>query len=199
MREFPAGPRSANVWRRIFAFDEAALQQVHRDTTATIRGVLTVLAVMAISSLGGFIWWAVLEDAPGKLDFFIESVVVGTLAATGLFFVWAGLVAAAGGQLGRRDNAALAATIRTLSFSSLPFAVSFLIFIPGLEFPISLAAVSLLLLSTTLATRTALGVNTARAVGANLIGFLLWLIILSALIERGDYFAPAVFIWGISP
>ena len=62
-----------------------------------------------------------------------------------------------------------------------------------------LAAVAVWLLSTTLATRTALGFTTARALGANLVGFLLWLIVLSSLIDRGDFFAPAVFIWSLGP
>ena len=187
-------PLPSNRWQRLAAFDSNVLHEIHRDTTATTAGILTVLAVMFASSLGGFIW-IVLEDAPQKAEFFIESVVGGTFIATGMFFVWAGLVAATAGQLGRVDNAALAATARTLAFATVPFAVSFLIFIPGLEFTVSLIAIALLFLSTTLAVQTALNLPIGRAVGANAVGFFLWLIVLSTLMSRDNSFAPAVFLW----
>jgi hypothetical protein len=193
----PSGSPAQNRWSRVLTFDETVLHEIYRDTTATIPAVLTVLGVMALSGIGGIVWWAVIEDNPQKGEFFLESTVIGTLIATGMFFVWAGLVAAMAGQLGRNDSQALSATIRTLSFSSVPFALSALIFIPGLEFVISIVALALLLISTTLATRVALGVTFGRALGSNLTGFFLWLIILSTLMDApNNYFAPAVFFWG---
>ena len=186
----PSGDR----WRRLALFDAQVLQEVYRDTTATVPAMLTVVAVMFLSALGGFLW-IVLEDVPGKGEFFLESVVIGTLIATGMFFVWAGIVALGAGQVGRQDNAAIAATVRTLSFATVPFAFSFLIFVPGLHYPITLITSGLLLLSTTLATQTALGGGIARALGANLIGFFLWAAVLSALMSRDDSFAPALFLW----
>ena len=187
-------PLPSNRWQRLAAFDSKVLQEIHRDTTATIAGIMTVLAVMFASSLGGFIW-IVVEDVPQKTEFFIESVVAGTFIATGMFFVWAGIVAASAGQLGRADNAALAATVRTLAFATVPFAVSFLIFIPGLEFTVSLIAIALLFLSTTLAVQTTLNLSVGRAVGANAVGFALWVVVLSSLMTRENAFAPAIFLW----
>ena len=211
----PSGSRAPNRWSRVLTFDENVLHEIYRDTTATIPAVLTVLGVMALSGIGGIIWWAVIEDNPQKGEFFLESTVIGTLIATGMFFVWAGLVAAMAGQLGRpgnlrqlsrpdnisqfgqQGNQALSATIRTLAFSSVPFSLSALIFIPGLEFVISIVSLALLLISTTLATRVALGVTFGRALGSNLTGFFLWLIVLSTLMDApNNYLAPAVFFWG---
>ena len=180
-------------WQRILSFDENVLSEIHRDSGATLLGLLTVFAAMAASGLGGFLWWVV-EGNRGKLDFFLESTIMGTLIATGLFFVWAGLVGASAGQLGRQE--VLAATVRTISYASFPFAVSFFIFIPGLEYPITLLAVALLVISTTLATRVSLGLSFGRALGSNLIGFFLWALILTQLMEPGGYFAPAIFVWG---
>lgn len=188
---------AARRWQGVLAFDENVLREIHADRTATVWGLLTVAGVMAVSGIGGFIWWAVLEDGPSKGEFFVESTVIGTLIATGLFFVWAGIVAATAGQLGRTDSEPLAATVRTLSYASAPFALSFFIFIPGLEYVISLLAVALLLASTTLATRVALGVTFGRALLSNLGGFFIWLLVLSSLMDApDDYFAPAIFIWG---
>ena len=70
---------------------------------------------------------------------FFESVILGSLIATGLFFVWAGLVAVMAGQLGGQNNAelsgihndALSGTMRTMSFAVTPFTVSGMMFIPG--------------------------------------------------------------------
>ena len=191
-------------WQRVLTFDEQVLPEILNDSSATVPGILTVAVVMFLSGLGGFIWWLI-EDHPSKGEFFFESVILGSLIATGMFFVWAGLVAAMAGQLGgpnRRGqlsigkNEALAGTVRTMSFAVTPFAVSGLMFIPGLEFEISLLAFSLLLLSTTLAVRTALAIPLGRALGTNLFGFFIWLLVLSSVMDRGDYFAPGAFIWG---
>ena len=194
------GPQQPNRWQRLASFDETALQEVYRDTTLTARGVLTVLVVMAISSLGGFVWLAVLEDRVGdEVDFLIDSVLIGSLLATALFLVWGGLVGVFGGQLGRQDPQALAATVRTHAFASVPFGFSGLILIPGLEFTISVITLGLLLISTTQAARVSLGVSLGRALGANLFGFFIWLVVLTALTDRGDAYAPAIFFWSLFP
>ncbi len=192
---YPSGPQSSNRWQRLATFDETVLREIYRDTTATLPAVLTVAAVMFISSLGGFLW-IVLEGAPRQSEFFIESVVIGSIAATGLFFVWAGLVAVITGQIGQQgNNTALTGTVRTLAFATTPFVFSALIFIPGLSFAVTLISISLLLLSTTLATQTSIGGSIGRALGANIFGFFIWITVLSALISRSDTFAPAIFIW----
>ncbi|HJN92347.1 MAG TPA: hypothetical protein QGF05_06440 [Dehalococcoidia bacterium] len=215
MMQRPSGSQDLNRWQRVLTFDDNVLQEIYRDTTATVPAVLTVLAVMILSGVGGFVWWAVIENNPQQTDFLLESTVIGTLIATGMFFVWVGLVAAMAGQLGRpgnigqgsqpgnisqfgrQGNQELSATVRTLSFASVPFGLSALVFIPGLEFVISIVALSLLFISTTLATRIALNVTFARALGSNLTGFFLWLIILSTLMDApNNYFAPAIFFWG---
>ena len=192
--QHPINRQLIDRWQQVAAFDTRMLELIYRDTSATAAAMVTVPVIMLISGLGGFLW-IVLENGPNKGEFFLESVVVGSLLATGLFFVWAGLVAAAAGQLGRQDNSALIATVRTLSFSTVPFAVSFLIFIPGLEFPIALVAVGLLLLSTTLATQIAVGGSIGRALSANVLGFLLWVVVLSAVNSGDNGFAPPIFLW----
>ena len=118
------GPNPGARWKRLATFDGAVLQEIYRDTTAVVPAMLTVALVMFVSALGGLLW-AVLEDVPDKLGFFLDSVVIGALVATGMFFVWAGLVAAMAGQVGRQDSAALTATVRTLSFATVPFTFSF--------------------------------------------------------------------------
>jgi hypothetical protein len=156
--------------------------------------VLTVFATMLAAGVGGFIWWLA-DDGPDKTAFFLESVVAGTFIAGGMFLVWAGLVAVTAGQMARDQGAALAATVRTLSFASLPFALAFFVFIPGLEFVVTLLAVALLLLSMTLATQRALGGSVGRALGANVVGFFLWLLVLTTLMSDAGTFAPGVFLW----
>ena len=188
------GPNPGARWKRLATFDGAVLQEIYRDTTAVVPAMLTVALVMFVSALGGLLW-AVLEDVPDKLGFFLDSVVIGALVATGMFFVWAGLVAAMAGQVGRQDSAALTATVRTISFATVPFTFSFFIFLPGLGYAVTLLSVGLLLLSTTLATQIALGTSLARALGSNLFGFVLWLIVLSALNDRDGQFAPPIFLW----
>jgi len=191
--QHPIDRQTIDRWQQIAAFDTRTLEVIYRDTTATFAAMVTVPLVMLISGLGGVLWM-LLEDSPRKGKFLLESVVLGSILGTGLFFVWAGLVAAAAGQLGRQDNAALSATVRTLSFATVPFAFSFFIFIPGLEFPITLTAAGLLLLSTTLATQIAVGSSIGRALSANALGFLLWVAVLSAL-SGNNSFAPPLFLW----
>ncbi len=100
---------------------------------------------------------------PGIGAFALESVLEGSLAVSGLFFVWAGLVALLTWQGQRPEPEALAATVRTLAFAAVPFGWSFLIFVPGIEYPVTLIALGLLLLSTTLATQTAVGGSLGRS------------------------------------
>ena len=204
MMHRPRGTPPTDRWQRVLTFDEQVLHEILRDASAAVPGILTVIVVMFLSSLGGFIWWLI-EDGPSKSEFFFESVILGSLIATGLFFVWAGLVAVMAGQLGGPNsggqqgglpNEALAATVRTMSFAVTPFAISGLMFIPGLAFEVSLLAFGLLLMSTTLAVRAALGVTLGRALGTNLLGFFIWVLVLSTLMDDRDYFAPGAFIWG---
>ncbi len=192
--QFPSRPGGVTRWQRLALFDGSVLHEIHRDDSATVTALITAAVVMFVSSFGGFLWY-VAEDGHDKIEFFLESVVVGSLLATGVFFVWAGLVAGIAGQIGGADYTALRATVRTLSFASVPFGFSFLIFIPGLAYPITLVTVALLVLSTTLATQTAIGRSTGRALGVNLVGFVFWAAVMSALMSRDNAFAPAVFIW----
>lgn len=190
----PSRPGGTTRWQRIALFDDTVLPEIHRDDAATATAMITVAAVMFISSLGGFFWYLA-EDGHDKLAFFLESVIVGTALATGMFFVWIGIVAGIAGQIGGSDHAALRATVRTLSFASVPFAFSSLIFIPGLAYPITLIAIALLVISTTLATQIATGRPTGRALGVNLVGFFLWTAVMSTLMSPSNAFAPAVFLW----
>lgn len=206
MRRMPSGgspgggsPRPMSRCQRLATFDQRVLSEVYRDEGATLASVFTVAIVMLVSSLGGLLW-AVLEDLPDLADFAIESVVIGSAVATGMFFVWAGLVALitgqAGGQMGGRpDNRALRAAVRTLAFSTVPFGWSVFIFVPGAAFEVTLISMGLLLLSTTLATQTVLQSSFPRALGANVVGFFLWSAVLSELMSRQDFYAPAVFLW----
>ena len=208
MRRRPAGgmrPRGGSHrpmrrWQRLATFDAHVLSEVYHDDGATLASVLTVAAVMLASSLGG-LFWALLEGTPDLTGFVIESVVIGAAAATGMFFVWAGLVAVITGQTafarsGRpTDSRALRATVRTLAFSTVPFGWSVFIFVPGVAFEVTLISMGLLLLSTTLATQTALGSSLGRALGANVVGFFLWLTVLGELMSFRDQFAPAPFLF----
>ena len=192
--QLPSRPGGTTRWQRIALFDDAVLREVHRDDTATTTAIITVAVVMLISSLGGFFWYLA-EDGHDKIEFFLESVVVGTALATGMFFVWIGIVAGIAGQVGSGDPTALRATVRTLSFASVPFGFSFLIFIPGLAYPVTLIAIALLVISTTFATQIATGRPSGRALGINLVGFFLWTAVMSTLMSPSNAFAPAVFIW----
>lgn len=200
MRRMPPGgapqPRPMTRWQRLATFDARVLSEVYRDEAATPAAFLTVLVVMTLSSLGGLAW-AALEDAPDLGEFALDSVVVGSAAAAGMFFVWAGVVALLTGQgLGARPDArALRATVRTLAFSTVPFGWSLFIFIPGAAFEVALVSMGLLLMSTTLATQTVLGSTLARALGANVVGFFLWLTVLSELVTFRNPFAPAAFLF----
>jgi len=183
-------------WQRLATFDGQVLSEVYRDDGATLASVLTVAVVMTVSSLGGLLW-AFLEDAPKLGEFALDSVLIGSAAATGMFFVWAGVVALITGQgLGARPDArALRGTVRTLAFSTVPFGWSVFIFVPGAGFEVAVVSMGLLLLSTTLATQTVLGSSLARALGGNVVGFFLWLTVLSELVTFADPFAPAAFVF----
>lgn len=152
-----------NRWQRLVTVDGQVLSEVYRDRGAS-PAVATVVVVIVVSSLGGLLW-AALEGRAGHRCVCAGVGDRGSLAASGLFFVWAGLVALLTWQGQRPEPEALAATVRTLAFAAVPFGWSFLIFVPGIEYPITLIALGLLLLSTTLATQTAAGGGWGEAGG----------------------------------
>ena len=181
-------------WQRLLSLDATVLREVYQDAAGTPLAIGTALAVFFLSGLGGWIWWWI-EDRPGKIDLFLDSVLLGTLLATGMFLVWAGMVVVVSGRAGVGATGAPEAIVRTLCYATVPFAVSFLIFIPGLAFVITLIAAGLLLISTSLAVQAALNVPLQRAVGLNLFGFFLWAAVLSAVTDLDTQLAPGIFYW----
>ncbi len=194
LRPLPRPPsRRGQRLQRLLTLDPTIHRDIYRDRSLTLEALGAALAVFFLSGLGGWLWLEFIEDRP--IDgFFIDSVLIGTLTATGLFFVWVGIVAASVGVLGRDSGTAMADVLRTLAYATLPFALSFLIWVPGLAFPVTLTVITLLLVSMAQATQVVASLSFGRALGVNLMAFFLWASLLSSLMDS-NHFAPGIFLW----
>jgi hypothetical protein len=93
-----------------------------------------------------------------------------------------------------RARAEVNELIRVMGFAAAPLALSVLMFIPGLDFGIGLAATGLFFATTVLAVQTATDAPAGRSLVATLAGFAVWAIVLGLLTTKDHTWAPGFFV-----
>ena len=84
--------------------------------------------------------------------------------------------------------------VRVMGFATAPFALTILMFIPGLDFGIGLAATAIFFATTVLAVQSATDAPAGRALVATAAGFAVWAIVLGLLTTKSHNWAPGFFV-----
>ena len=202
MQQTPAaGGMDVNVvmqrLRRLVTLDTTVFDEVRGDTAATLPAVLVAVASTLLFGLGGWLWFIFQDYETGAGDVFFRSVILGSIVSLVLWAVWVGVTYVMLTQV-FRARADVNEVIRVMGFAAAPLAIGVLMFIPGLDFGISVAAVGLLLGANLIAVQSATDAPAGKVLASVGAGFAVWAIVLSLLASEpqlNDLLVPNFFIF----
>jgi hypothetical protein len=179
---------------RLARLDTTVFDEVRMDPAATASSFFVVAAATFAAGIGGWLWWVQKYDSDeGRV--FVQSVILGSLFAMGLWLVWLFIAYVLLTQV-FRERADLQQLIRTMGMASAPLALSLLLLIPGINFGLGLASIALFFGLTTIAIQSVTTAEPAKVLTANAAGFAVWAIVLTLLVDvqSESFFAPGIFI-----
>ena len=177
---------------RLARLDTTVFDEVRMDPTATASLFVVPAAAAFAAGLGGWLWW--IQEAEfdeGKV--FVQSVIMGSLFAIGLWIVWLFVAYVLLTQV-FRERADLQQLIRTMGMAAAPLGLSLLLLIPGINFGIGLASIALFFGLSNIAIQSVTTAEPAKVLTANAAGFAVWAIVLTLLVDNRTYLAPGIFI-----
>jgi hypothetical protein len=179
--------------RRALLLDVSVFEEARDDRLFTPFAIAIAGGVALLAGIGAFLWsWIVLSETE---DFFLEATFLGTIFLVLLWLV--GMIATyfVLSQM-YRETLTLDAVIRVMCLASAPFALSALVFIPGLGFGLALMAIALTFFYTNYGMRAAYpAIDPMRVMIACLAGMAVWALILPLLTSSDNQFAPGPFVY----
>lgn len=178
--------------RRLATLDTSVFDEVRTDTNSTIPAVVVALAATLLSGVGGWLWW-LFADFGDSGKVFVQSVILGSILSVIMWGIWIAITYVMLTQV-FRARADVNELVRVMGFAAAPLALTVLMFIPGIDFGIGLAATALFFATTVLAVQTATDAPAGRALVATLAGFAVWAIVLGLLTTKDHTWAPGFFV-----
>jgi len=178
---------------RLLRLDTTVFEEMRDDPEAMWPAVVIAAVSFLLAGLGGWLWWLT-QGFGDKGKVFLESLVLGSLFATGLWLAWIGVAYLV---LVYFFHYATNFTrmVRACGLAAVPMAFSVLMFIPGINLAVGIAAIALFFLLMDIGLQVSVDALPGHVVFANFAGLLLFAVVLSVFTQRGDYFAPGVFLF----
>jgi len=177
---------------RLARLDTTVFDEVRMDPTATASSVVVAATATFAAGLGGWLWWLQkTEFDNGRV--FVQSVVLGSVFAVGLWLVWLFVAYVLLTQV-FRERADLQQLIRTMGMAAAPLGLSLLLLIPGINYGIGLTSIALFFGLTNIAIQSVTTAEPAKVLTVNAAGFAVWAIVLTLLVDSRTYLAPGIFI-----
>ncbi len=183
----------ADRLQRLVRLDTNVFEEVRADAAATVPAICVVLVSTFLAGIGGWLWWLIQPYGDNGKVFF-QSVIMGSVFSVALWIVWMLVSWVILTQLFRED-ADWQQMLRTMGMASIPLAISFGLFIPGIDMGVGLTSLVLLFGLTNIAIQAVTPANAARVLVANLAGFAVWAIVLGLLVTSNNYLAPGIFLF----
>ena len=179
---------------RLARLDTTVFDEVRMDPAATASSFVVAAAAAFAAGLGGWLWWIQKFDFDGG-RVFLQSVILGSLFAIGLWVVWLFVVYVLLTQV-FRERADLQQLIRTMGLAAAPLGLSLLLLIPGINYGLALTSIALFFGLTTIAIQSVTTAEPAKVLLANAAGFAVWAVVLALLVDAGSrtYLAPGIFV-----
>lgn len=177
---------------RLARLDTTVFDEVRMDPTATASSFFVAAAATFAAGIGGWLWWLQETDFNGG-KVFIQSTILGSLFAIGLWIVWLFVTYVLLTQV-FRERADLQQLIRTMGLAAAPLGLSLLLLIPGINFGVGLVSIAVFFSLTSIAIQSTTTAEPAKVLMANAAGFAVWAIILALLVDNTTYLAPGIFI-----
>lgn len=177
---------------RLARLDTTVFDEVRMDPAATASSFFVVAIATFASGIGGWLAWIQEFDAD-EGEVFVESAILGSFFAIGLWIVWLFVAYVLLTQV-FRERADLQQLIRTMGLAAAPLGLSLLLLVPGVNYGIGLTSIALFFGLTTMAIQSTTTAEPAKVLTANAAGFAVWAIVLTLLVDPGTYLAPGIFV-----
>ncbi len=178
---------------RLARLDTSVFDEVKSDVNATIPAVVVAVGATLLFGIGGLLWWIV-EDYGDTGEFFFKSVILGGIFSVALWVAWLAIVYVVLTQV-FREQTDVYHLLRTMGHAAAPLGLGVLMFIPGVDFGLALAAVALFFGLTNIAIQATTQADPAKVLVANTIGFTVWAAVLTLLASDDNIFAPGIFVF----
>ncbi len=178
---------------RTLRLDTTVFEEAREDPAALTQSIVIAAASFFLAGLGGWFWWAV-EGFSEKGKLFLESVIAGTFLGVGAWLVW---IAVAYLLLTSvfHYTANLERLVRSSGLATVPMALMLVMFIPGINIGVGLAALGLVFLLMDIAIQVSVEASPGHVIMATFAGFLVFCFVLSLLVQRDTWLAPGVFLF----
>jgi len=191
---------------RLAKLDLTVFDDVKDEVAATLPTITVVLAASFLAGLGSWLWW-IQQDLPGvdhkNFEVFFKSLILGGIFQSALWFLWV-YVAAMVLSRGFRASADVNQMVRTMGLAFAPMAISVLMVIRVLTVPFGVVAIGSTLLLSNVAIQATTTADSRQVVLANVVGFLVFAVILGILANVSDVYnwgglAPGLFFFNLNP
>lgn len=172
-----------NKVMRLARLDTSVFDEV-RDDPKEIGPAIILVAISAlIAGIGVMLWLLFVKPDGADLDFagvLLKVLILGTIFAVVLWGVWVAVTYFVLVQV-FKEPADIQVLARTMGYAAVPFALSFLMLIPGISLGIGIVALVIWFVMSIYAVQAATGASPDRVIIANLAGFAVFAIIMSFL------------------
>lgn len=183
--------------RRLAMLDTTVFDEVRTDRDSTVPALIVAISATVVAALGGWLWWVFDAEpvlgTPSGGELFIQSVIVGSIVSVLLWSVWLAIAYVVLTQV-FRAHADLNELVRVMGFAAAPLALMLLMFIPGIDFGVGLAALVLFFGANLIGVQTVTDADAGRVLIATATGFAVWAIVLGLLVSSNNAFAPGFFV-----
>lgn len=178
---------------RFVRLDTGVFEEMRDDATATIPAVIIAAISFLLAGLGGWLWWLI-QDYGNKGKVFGESAILGSLFGLAMWVVWV-LIAYFILVNVFHYTADIQRMLRACSFATVPLALGLLMFIPGINLGVGIAAFGLFFLLMDIGIQVSVDAQPGHVILATFAGFAVFCLVLSLLATRDDPLAPSVFLF----
>lgn len=187
---------------RLARLDLTVFDDVKDDVSATVPTLTVVVVASFLSGLGSWLWWT-FEDFPHAGEVFVKSFLVGSILQVAVWFLWV-YIAAMVLSRGLRVPADLNRMTRTMALAFAPMAIAVLMLISFFTVAFGVIAVASTVALTYVAIQAATDAEPQQVMLANVVGFVIFAVVLGILANVSDVFdtgglAPGLFFFNLNP
>ena len=186
---------------RLARLDLTVFDDVKDDAAATVPALAVAVVASFLSGLGSWLWWIFQDFPKGGSDVFLKSLILGGILQVGVWFLWV-YVAAMILSRGLGAAADLNRLLRTMGLAFAPMAIAVLMFISFLAIPFGVIAVGATVALSYVAMQAATGAQPQQVMLANVLGFVIFAIVLGILGNLAQVYevgglAPGLFFFSL--
>lgn len=183
--------------RRVLLLEEGAWEEVRDDATMTPIAAISAVVVIVLAGLGAYLWAEF--NAPGgpPSGYFVDTVILGSIFTALLWLAWLVVTYVVLTQV-FRATVAPDALFRVGAVALIPYILTFLVFIPEINFWLATGSLALVVFLTVFGIQSAFGVQPFKALVSVLAGFSVFAIVLALLITVNNSFATGPFVFELS-